>query len=364
MFINNDGFYKDKDGFWFIGRSNAVLYYLNDEFECTPVTCLTEDEGDCYRLYQKCVCCNDKVYCLPDRADSIGIYDIKQDQFNRIYIEENENRRLSILSAYDMEGTLWCVSNGLGKIIEFSLLKESVSGIYEIFDKNYDDQNEYSGEESVIVDNKIICISKNEPTIVIFDICSKRLKRIDLNLNEKGFNTISYKDGKFVLSGYKSNIYLWDGQSDSVEIVALEREGFLTGLYNNYEIPIFFNSCCVGNKVVFSLFDYQAEKGLVAFGLEDGTVYRIIDDNKETNRGEHYVFECLIEEGLLIHLDNDKFAMSLIEDSLNLNIGLNMKVAWKKNNILNRIRRKMKDNVFLESAEFRLNDYIQVSNEL
>ena len=365
MFIENDGFFKVDTGYWFIGRNDDVLYKLNESMECTPVAFLSDEEKDVYRYHQKCVVYDNKVFCLPDRANYIAVYDIVEDSLIKLSIPKGDNHRLSILYAYIEDDSLYCVSSGTGSIFEVSITDCRIKAEYEVFDKRDVGADEFSCDKSLRLDGNIFFVSNCEPVIAIFDIRTKETKKIVINIKDKGFNTITYVNGTFLLTGYKENIYVWNGKSEEITTFSLNiNDLYCMGYKNDYSFPLFFDSCSMRNKALYTLFYQQFGKGLLIIDLENGLTVSVVKDDKNYKYGDHYVIESMNDRETIVFFDGDDFARYLIVDKLQWGAILCMKKKRPKEAILNRMNLEMGRTILNECSIFDLNDFLYLTSNL
>ncbi len=248
--IVNDGMYREKDTCWFIGREDNILYKMhlaNMEVEC--VACLPREKTESFRMYQRCIKKDSYIYCVPDRGNTIQVYDIKENRFHQIAIENPEEKRISIFDSWIDGEVLWCVSYGMNEIIAVNLINNSVIGIYSIFEC----QEDTCGFESLKVGRYIYCVSKSRPCIVEFDIETLDKKEYVFELAEKGFHTIAYDEEMFYLTGYSNSVYCWKKEDEQYikQYLLPENFYFLEDSENTIRTPIFYHSFVLQKQVVF-----------------------------------------------------------------------------------------------------------------
>lgn len=244
--IYNDGLYRENDTFWFVGSEDNVLYKMKiSSMEVAAVALLPQKGANFYRRYPRCIKSGNCVYCLPDRAPSIQIYDLKKKAFNSLVIDNPCNCRLSLINNWLENDRIWSVSYGLNQILEINVEQNVVENVYSIFTNPADT----CGYEAAKVENMIFCVSKESPTVVKFSTESCERVEFHLNVQERGFNTIVYADGKFYLSGYSDKIYCWDGKSMQTEDHDITDMNLFVS--ENSETPRFYQSVLLEDYLVF-----------------------------------------------------------------------------------------------------------------
>ena len=208
--------YQEQNDVWFVGNEDNILWNMNMEtYEIRYITSLPlRNQENAYRMYPKCIKVDEYIYCLPDVASEVVIYDLTKKRTEYININMNE-KRIGIYNCWKQKDTIWCVSYFMQQIIEIDTNVRKIRGIYPIF-KNAE---MLIGYEAVMQGKYIYCTSRNTEIVCRFDTETKITEYFSLRTGDKGFNTITEDGDIFYLTGYRRAIYIWNQKNNSIEII-------------------------------------------------------------------------------------------------------------------------------------------------
>lgn len=287
-----DGTWQEDDNIWFVGNEDNVLWHMNIITGTIQyVTVLaSKSMEDTFRMSEHCIKAENYIFCLPDRADEILIYNIVSKQMESCKIDTNE-KRIGIYNSWKYKGKIWCVSYFMQEIIEIDIIQKKIQGMYSVFK----DKETLIGYEAVMQGEHIYCVSRNTTKVCRFDTVTKKKEYFDLQVDDVGFNTIAVDESGFYLTGYRKAIYYWNEKNNDIvvlenfpiEYVVLNEKETVENKY--YNVPIFFNSLAMESYIVFLPWNFSKafSNGIV--------VYKKTKKNFEwiegsSDKDEHYFF--------------------------------------------------------------------------
>lgn len=265
----NDTWQEDND-IWFVGNEDNVLWHMDIMTDTVHyVTSLPSGiTEDVFRMNAHCIKAGNRVFCLPDRAKELLIYNLTNDRIESCNIAEDEER-IGIYNSWRCGNTIWCVSYFMQKIIEIDIEFRCIKGVYSVFEKS----EALIGYEAAMKDHFIYCVSRDATRICKFDTVTREKKYYDLPVDDKGFNTITADGGGFYLTGYRKNVYLWNEKNN--DTVVLEKFPAKYTILNEqqieeneyYEVPIFFRSFATESYIVFLPWNFPKafSNGIIAY---------------------------------------------------------------------------------------------------
>lgn len=264
-FIQSDQMAIDGNEAWLVDRKENILYKADlSNYECEFITILPtpmsikEELLPFYRINPCCYKKNDSIFLMPDRGDSILIYDLKKKEISKVEINNPCSVRLSIHNFWEDSGKLWVVSQGLGKILVFDIESKSIEGYYDIFDES----DFLPGYESIKIGSYIFNVSRNANRICKFNIKLREKKVYEISGLSEGLYTICYADGRFWFSGISGRIYFGEEKRGGfgelneypidLKLYKEEKRGIKeTKFPSTINIPIFYRSFLVEKYICF-----------------------------------------------------------------------------------------------------------------
>lgn len=306
--IYNDGLYRENDTFWFVGNEDNILYKMkNPSMEVAAVVALPQKGSNFYRRYPRCIKKGNYVYCLPDRASCIQMYNLKNHTFCQLIVDNPLYQRLSMVNNWLIDNRIWSVSNGLNSIIAVNTEKNVIENTYRIFSRHEDS----CGHEAANVGEWIYCISKTSAIVVKFHTVTGEKIEYHLPTIEKGFNTIAYANGKFYLTGYKRSIYCWDEETQQLHQYDITAEQLF--YYDKGETdtePRFYRSVVLEDYVVFVPWITEISKSnrLLCLNLNTKQFSHLVFRDKEVvrNLGEQFTIEY--QKGNILGVHDYKYS--------------------------------------------------------
>lgn len=289
-FFWGDKWSIEKGTGWYVSGNNNILFCVDMESDNYHVVKKIPDEREGFRLYPNCIKCDDVVFCMPNTGKCIWYYKICFSEFWKIEVTNPNYVGLGIIDYWKCGEVLWAVSKGLKQIVEINIKERIVMGYYDISKQ----KQEEIGQSIMSKKGKIYIVSTVRSRIYEFDTVSKEIKINEILQIKGGLRTIVEYNGKFWLSGYKKEIYVWDRVKNKIEILYDFPEGF--GIYNfekkigtfldcdstNYDVFTFLTSSLVGEYIWF--IPYQTNQILyVSKKSNEINVFEIEDENEDGN---------------------------------------------------------------------------------
>ena len=286
-----DGTWQENNEVWFVGNEDNILWRMNivtDEIQYMAAL-PTKTKDDAFRMNTRCIKEGNHVFCLPDRADRILIYNIITKNTESCMIDMGESR-IGIYNAWKCGNKIWCVSYFLQSIIEIDMDNECVGGMYPVFEE----EKTLIGYEAAMHQGCIYCVSRNTNKISKFNTVTKSVKYYTPQINDEGFNTIVADENAFYLTGHKKAVYVWNEESDS--IVPIETFPSQYNVFNEeglevncYEKPIFYRSLAMESYILFLPWNFSkaSSNGIIAYRKSDQRLI-LIDSGNE--RGGFFSF--------------------------------------------------------------------------
>lgn len=285
------GTYQEDDDIWFIEDVDNKLCYMNLNRRIIKDISVVPTEGeDTFRMNSRCVKHREFIFCLPDRAEKIYIYDTYENEFEYCELNNPEGVRVGIYNSWKEDSTLWCVAYGLSQIVEIDLDKRVIVAYYNLFES----VNELVGYEATKKKDYIYCVSKNSTMICKFDTINKSMKYFNLLIDEKGLNTIAVDGDEFYLTGYSKRIYIWNENTNEIQMLSNFPGKYMVygsdgEEINNlfYNMPLFYRSIVTKKNIIFLPWNCTGtiSSGLIVFDKKSNKIetFVLCDETKGAN---------------------------------------------------------------------------------
>jgi hypothetical protein len=294
----NDGTYEENGEVWFVGYEDNIIYHMNTNHETEIVAKIPVENTDTYRMNPICIKDNNRIICLPSRSKSIYIYDIVSDKFDEIAVQLNV-ARYSIDNAWIVDDVLWCISYRSGDLIRCNLSNKNYKK-YKVCDENL----ECASGEAINVGNNIYILHKDKCRITKFNIETEESDNYELVCDEKGFGTINYADGRFYLTGYKNNIYIWIEGEDRIKTVPIQGVRFILESDTTSNTARFYRSKIVNDYMVLLPYNnnYYVSDDVVVYNWKQNevSVYSLCLKNKVRQCGDYLIYNYSVGNTIYI----------------------------------------------------------------
>ncbi len=306
QFVWSDGWYIEGDRAWFIGGREGILFCLDLETKKCEYVAEIPEKIRAFRIISRCIKCENNIFCMPDRGNSIWVYDLICRNFKEINIYNPENVRIEIAGMWKFENRIFAVSYGMGQMIEIDSEQKVIVSYHML-----------GGSEELVtytirINNGIYSLY-GSGKVYIFDMETKETVMYKLPYINRRFHSLCMVGNKFWLSGYCKELYLWDKENNSISI----KGGFPYefGIYDysrdtvgkidcktaKYETPAFSYSIVVGGRVWFIpnqtnqiLYMDQDSDKLYTFKIKEENETR--QSLLENEYGAKYLLEYVIDE--------------------------------------------------------------------
>lgn len=306
-FTWSDNWQIEGDKAWFVSGMHNILICLDlNTKECASAVSIPEEALSKCRLTPYCMKCGDDIFCMPDTGKSIWIYNLKENGFSEIVLQNPEKVRLTIYDFWMHDNKLFAVSNGLGRIIEIDIKNRKLETSYMLCEDGI--------RKSIKVGTDIYSLLKDKAEICQFDLIKKTVTTYKLPDTGRKYSTFCFDGEKFWLSGYGKEIYIWKKNENTLKTITGFPKDF--GIYNfsketngeidcvkkEYELPAFLFSVAAGDYVWF--IPFQTNKIMYA----DKKTYQLhafeVDGENETKQsllgrialGSKYILEYVRED--------------------------------------------------------------------
>lgn len=210
-----------------------------------------------FRQNPNCIKCGNSIFCMPIYEECIWTYELAEHKFKKIIISNPNHVNAVIQNFWKSGNTLWAVSVGLNQILEINIKHKTVIGYYKITKQR---EKEVIAE-SIKIKDRIYIISALRGRIYEFNVLTKEIKINEFSMISGGLRTIIESQGKFWMSGYKKEIYIWNKEKDDFNIIYRFPKDF--GIYNfekrskkildckskEYNTFAFLTSISIGNYI-------------------------------------------------------------------------------------------------------------------
>lgn len=319
--ISFDCTYQEKNEVWFVGNMNNSLWNMNlDTKELKYAALIPVNGENTFRRNTRCLKFENKIFCLPDLDDKIAIYDMGKDEFRFCKIGGKNEERRSIYNAWICGSTLWCVSYFMQQIIEINLSNISIKGIYPLFEES----DRKIGYESAMYEEDIYFVSRNDTVIGRFNLLTKEIQYYELDIDDKGFNTITTDGCNIYVTGYKKAVYIWNLKNNYIKVknnfpyeykVCNTNKGNVEEIC--YDSPIFYRSTIIENYIIFLPWNFPGARsnGILIYDKSEQCILCVKDEELNGKQNSSlYCFSYFDLEntvGLLSVLERHLFEMDI-----------------------------------------------------
>lgn len=216
-FIWSDNWHIEGSEAWFVDGLRDALCYINlKKNKCEYIVNIPNNETCKFRLNPRCLKIENEIYLMPDLGKKVWVYNLKNDQFEHIEIDNPNSVRLGIYKFWVYDHEIYALSVGLKKIIEINIEKNTISNYFAI---PIPDGEEMDNDAGIRVGENIYCASSSLNQIYQFHLKSKQIITHVVPEVEGGFQTISFDGHLFWLSGNRKEIYLWDKENSTTKVL-------------------------------------------------------------------------------------------------------------------------------------------------
>ena len=276
---------------WFVDGRRDSLYYVDlklNKYEY--ITEIPNTELNKHRLNPQCLKIKNEIYLLPNFGKKIWIYNLDNNKFEQIVIDNPDNVCPAIYKSWVYGNKIYALSAGLKKIIEIDIREKVICNYFIISDL---DEEEMDTNAGIRVGDDIYCVSSSLNRVYQFNLKSKQMSRYVVPMVESGFQTISFDGRLFWLSGYCREIYIWDKEGNSTKVLRDFPQDF--GIYDfagnsesildctavKYNTQTFEESMLVGDYIWF--IPFQTNK-VIYVDTKTYQIYELEIDGEEENR--------------------------------------------------------------------------------
>lgn len=241
-------FCVDGDDIWFVhGKMNVLMRYSMKE-EQTYVLGIISDTA----VFQEKLYCGmhkwkNKIFIIPCWADEIIVYDIDNNQFQKIMIDHSEEyfSKILFIKSYMEEETIYCVPCYYHAIVKIDVKNNQITYITLGMDVKT------HINDAVWLNNKIIGIYSCTDQLLVYDPKTNAIKLLKTGDLERQYNRITNIDNSlylfdtqtraiFEISGdmYDKERKLCDTYYEGAGVTAISSELLLVDSAQSYEMTI------------------------------------------------------------------------------------------------------------------------------
>lgn len=311
-----DDIYCDKDGIWFVGINDNILYRIDCNNEICPVKMIPYENRSCFRNSSVCYKKEKKVYCFPEREKKICIFDIEKDIIEDIELESNEER-LSIFNAWLIDDFVWCVSFRNNRLYMINKNSQKIEKVFLIPYKNY----AKSDIEATCFEKKLYFVSDKSVAIMEFDTETLEFNEYCLECEEYGFATIAVNEDTLFVTGAKHRLYCYNLRSREVSIIDLNR--FIEFEYKDetYSGNIFYRSIILKEYIILSTENISQliSNQIIIVNTAKKTINVLkFQDKKERKAGDYLIISKYSDCEIIIYdnLNGSMYLYNLYDQKL------------------------------------------------
>lgn len=168
-----------------------------------------EDESDKVNLHNIAVKDVDSIWFIPCKGSTkIAKFELNSNSLTYYDLPRSNHKTASVqfISAYLINKFIWLIPFGFDAIVKIDTVNGEVNR-YDLFSDDivWANENDYNFSGSVQIGNNIVILRKDCQSILIFNIESLNIKKVDLNLPEEQFSIVNHDDDIYFVSS--NNIY-------------------------------------------------------------------------------------------------------------------------------------------------------------
>ena len=300
-----DSMFCENNSAWMVGSAlNALFKFDFDTKTYKYITDFPNVPIMGFRVNQLCMKIQNNIFSFPDCGECIWIYNIDNNNFDKIMIDNPDKVRIGIYMAFKINSSIYAIASGLKQIIEIGVNKKEILGIYSIEEYM---QNSLVNCEGCVVHENIYFTIPEKNIVCEFSAKTKKVTVFDISKNIMP-QTICYDGANFWLTGKTKEVVKWNREMNSLTYYtnipkSVGMFEIVDGIFFEntsdtvYQRPLFRWSMNVRNKIWFIPFTAnkviyldQATQEICACDIEseyeDGESWSRIEKVK-------YRFECV-----------------------------------------------------------------------
>ncbi len=196
---------QTEHGLWFVHYVLRILFYYDfSQKKITKAKLIPESNEKDICPYSAIVECNGKIFIFPSNADTIWVYDIKLDKFEKIDYKLPNNGVFR--GAYKYGAYIYAVPYTYDRVIKVDLNNYNVDKINSFAMK--DNEKVFANSSSLYKDSLVVCAVPASGYYVAFDMKKEKWERITISNTETNYT--------FIACDYDS-IYAFDINSKQIK---------------------------------------------------------------------------------------------------------------------------------------------------
>lgn len=274
------------DKAWMISGEDNFLYNIDlKKWEATFVEALQSDKEDAWRGNYVGLEYKNKLICIPDRSDRIGIYDIVNEKMEYIQMPQNITTRWNI-TAHILDGNILYLFSEMKKIIlKVDLNRYSIE-IYDCIEKEKNIVYVLSKEKEFL-----FIVQEDSLYLYRYNVLNRKMDKIFIS--EERYEVMCCDGDNVWFSGKKKKVLFWNGQSNYTKeidlsaidiceynIIAPKKENYVITREEDFHYELFYKQCVCGEYVWF--FPYRSNH-VIRVNKKNYFAEKIIFENETEN---------------------------------------------------------------------------------
>ena len=210
-----DNWVIDGNNAWMVSVEKDELFWADTEKKIVKlIGVVQERQSDHWRRIGACVKHGDDIYFCPNRGFYIWKYNIKSAEWKKITFGDKVKPNVSLYIHYVwlLQDEILMYSYRFKSLFRLSLATDEVTECTHLSA----DETECWGRP-LLVGDKIYVMADSTPAMYKYDVNSRTVEKMPINLDFKGWSTLAYADGKFYLSGRDRHLYSWQEETGKIE---------------------------------------------------------------------------------------------------------------------------------------------------
>lgn len=246
--------YDDGSCYWFTAMNYNALFKLHkDTWLVEYIGSFPNERTDGYRLYSSILEHRDKLYFTPLRADEIGVFDKKKQQFSKIVFENEKKECLddytgwNFVTAYRHKSFLYFIPHQRKFILKLNMETGDISfqtDWYKMLRKKGIHTGESLFFKTCRKENVVYAPFNHINAVLMFNLQTEKAELFTVGDTGTGYVDICYDGGKFWLAPLTGRkIFRWDEKTNICEsflVTSARKENMLFWGCEYFDDSVYF----------------------------------------------------------------------------------------------------------------------------
>lgn len=214
ILLSSRDWYVDGEQAWFVDSEQSILFCVNLHTRvCEFQEEIPSENSKRYGLNPRCVGFGDDIFCMPSMGTHIWVFQKKIRKFLKIGIDNFDRcSPIGVYWSFVYNDKIYAVSYGIGRIIEINPVTKEVDSYYPI-------EMDVTAPYVCMAENIIYSLASELNKIICFDVLKKETFIYNIPDIDKKIREICVDGKKIWMCGYYKEIYLWNKEDDSINII-------------------------------------------------------------------------------------------------------------------------------------------------